>query len=93
MIIVFCAGLIVGTVAGMFSWIAAAAVIEARREASEGLPAVLRIQPELAVPVRNYSIVTQVERTRQFFHASRVRVAHLVGHRGVVAKKQPPRAI
>ena len=37
MIVVFCLGLIIGTIAGMFSWIAAAAFIEGKRQMAEGL--------------------------------------------------------
>jgi hypothetical protein len=47
MIVVFCIGLIIGTIAGMFSWLAAAAVLESKRGLNEGLFAGLAVQPEV----------------------------------------------
>ena len=45
MIVVFCIGLLIGTIAGMLSWLAAAAVLESKRGLGEGLFVGLAVQP------------------------------------------------
>ena len=46
MIIIFCTGLIIGTVAGMLSWLVAAAYLETQKS-GRAMVANLTVQPEL----------------------------------------------
>jgi len=77
MIVVFCTGLIIGTVAGMFSWLVAAAYLETKKTAP-GVIANLVVQPELARAAREAPFRPAEASTRRVYRQRGGRVALVV---------------
>ncbi len=92
MIVVFCIGLIIGTLAGMFSWLAVAAFLESKRGLEEGLFVGLAIQPELTKVATDSAVSLPEERTDRLFHPRR-RVAPVVPTAAISETRRPPRSL
>ena len=93
MIVVFFIGLIIGTVAGMFSWLAVAAFLDSKRGLEEGLFAGLATQPELTKVVTDSAVSLPEERTDRLFHPRGRRVAPAVPTAAISETRRPPRSL
>jgi hypothetical protein len=74
MIFVFCMGLVVGTVGGMFSWLAVAAAIEGKRNAKEGLFVGVAREQELGKAVDNRTLTVPQERGERLYSTRAQRI-------------------
>lgn len=88
MVVVFCTGLIIGTVAGAFSWLAAAAFIESKRQVEEGLFVGVAAQPALT----KVDLTPPEERAGRLFRARGRRVAPTVPPI-MPETRRPPRSL
>jgi len=93
MIVVFCIGLIIGTIAGMFSWLAVAVFLESKRGLEEGLFAGLAIQPELTKVATDATSSHTEERTGRLFRPRNRRVAPAVPTPAMSDTRRPPRSL
>jgi hypothetical protein len=93
MFLVFCIGLIVGILAGMFSWLAAAAFLESKRGLEEGLFAGFAIQPDLTKVATDSARGLPEERTGRIFHQRSRRGAPVVPTVAMSETRRPPRSL
>jgi hypothetical protein len=93
MIVVFCIGLIIGTLAGMTSWLAVAAFLESKRGLEEGLFADLAIQPESTKVATDSALGLPEERTNRIFRPRGRRVAQGVPPAAMSETRRPPRSL
>ena len=93
MVMVFCIGLIIGTLAGMLSWLAAAALLESKRGLEEGLFAGLAIRPELTKVAPDSALGLPEERTGRVFRPRGRRGAPVVPAAAMSETRRPPRSL
>ena len=93
MFVVFCIGLVIGTLAGMFSWLAVAAFLESRRGLEEGLFIRNAVQPELTTVTTDSAVSAPEERTHRLFRPHVRRVAPVVPTITLSETRRPPRSL